>query len=128
MAGMMSEAGGDAPAMPDKVYAIGIMRGTIDSRTPITASEESGEGFAPLSVLDADGERALPVFTTQEKAERGILRFMSEEERTNNPVGAALVDFVLLVEAMEDPPEGSPKIDYIGLDMGEGGQYALLRL
>jgi hypothetical protein len=128
MAGMMGQAGGDAPAMPDKVYAIGIMRGTADYRTPITASEESGEGFAPLSVLDADGERALPVFTTQEKAERGILRFMSEEERTTNPVGAALVDFGLLLEAMGDPPEGAPKIDYIGLDIGEGGQYALLRL
>ena len=48
-------------------------------------------------------------------AERGILRFMSEEERTNNPVGAALVDFGLLLEAMGDPPEGAPKIDYIGL-------------
>ncbi len=128
MAGMMGEAGGDAPAMPDKVYAIGIMRGTADYRTPITASEESGEGFAPLTVLDADGERALPVFTTQEKAERGILRFMSEEERTNNPVGASLVDFGLLVEALGEPPEGAPKIDYIGLDMGEGEQYALLQL
>ena len=128
MTGMMGQAGGDAPAMPDKVYAIGIMRGTADYRTLITASEESGEGFAPLSVLDADGERALPVFTTQEKAERGILRFMSEEERTNNPVGAALVDFGLLVEAIRDPPEGAPKTDYIGLDIGEGGQYALLRL
>ena len=128
MTGMRGEAGGDAPAMPDTVYAIGIMRGTADYRTLITASKESGEGFAPLSVLDADGERALPVFTTQEKAERGILRFMSEEERTTNPVGAALVDFGLLLEAMGDPPEGAPKVAYIGLDMGEGGQYALLRL
>jgi hypothetical protein len=114
--------------IPEEVWAIGILRDTTDHHTPITASEESGLGVAPLSVLDADGERALPVFTTQEKAERGIFHFMSEEERTNYPVGAALVGLGSLLETMEDPPEGAPRVDYIGLDMGEGGQYPLLRL
>ena len=128
MAGMMSEAGGGASVIPDQVYAIGIVRDTADHRTPITVDEEGVVGVAPLSVLDADGERALPVFTTHEKAERGILHFMSVEERTSNPIGVALVDLDSLLEAMAASPEGAPKIDYIGLDMGEGGQYPLSRL
>jgi hypothetical protein len=111
---------------PDKVYAIGIIRDTAAYQTPITT--EDGLGFSPLSVLDADEERAVPVFTTQDKAERAIVRLMSEEERTNNPVGAALVDLDSLLRTMQEAPGDAPRVGYVGLDMGEGGIYPLIRL
>ena len=112
--------------LPEKVYAIGILRRAAGYLTPIR-DEESGLGMAPLTVLDADGERAMPVFTTREKAERGIRQFMSEEERTENRVGAALTDLDTLVRTMADSPEAMPKVDYIGVDMGEGGVYPPIR-
>lgn len=112
--------------LPREVYAVGAVRAGATHETPLSAGE--GIGVAPLTVLDADGERALPVFTTPEKAERGIEHFMTEEERTNNPVGAAAVELEALVETMRRPAEGSPKVDYIGIDMGEGGIYPLIRL
>jgi hypothetical protein len=31
-------------------------------------------------------------------------------------------------QAMADAPAGTPKGDYTGVDMGEGGQYPLIRL
>ncbi len=64
--------------LPEKVYAIGIVRNAAAYETPIKADEVTG--IAPLTVLDADGERALPVFTTRAKAERGILNFMTADE------------------------------------------------
>jgi hypothetical protein len=112
--------------LPEKVYAIGILRRAAGYLTPIR-DEESGLGMAPLTVLDADGERAMPVFTTREKAERGIRQFMSEEERTENRVGAALTDLDTLVRTMADTPETMPKVDYIGVDMGVGGVYPPIR-
>ena len=112
--------------LPEKVYAIGILRRAAGYLTPIR-DEESGLGMAPLTVLDADGERAMPVFTTREKAERGIRQFMSEEERTENRVGAALTDLDTLVRTMADSPEAMRKVDYIGVDMGEGGVYPPIR-
>jgi hypothetical protein len=111
--------------LPDEVWAVGILREEAAYRTPILVNE--GLGLAPLSVLDADGEQALPVFTTREKAERGILHFMSEEERTENTVGAALIDLEELLRAMREAPAEAPKIDYIGVNMGEGGIYPLIR-
>jgi hypothetical protein len=108
--------------LPDKVWAVGILREDAAAyRSPILAGE--GLGLAPLSVLDADGERAVPVFTTRDKAERGILHFMSEEERTENTVGAIRVDLDELLRAMREAPAGAPKVDYIGVNMGEGGVY-----
>lgn len=104
---------------------MGAVRAGATHETPLSAGE--GIGVAPLTVFDADGERALPVFTTPEKAELGIEHFMTEEERTNNPVGAAAVELEVLVETMRRPA-GSPKVDYIGIDMGEGGVYPLIRL
>lgn len=112
--------------VPEKVWAIGIVRDMGAYDAPITTEE--GLGLAPLSVVDADGERAVPVFTTQDKAERGIVHFMSEEERANNTVAAALVDLDDLRRTFAVPPADAPKVDYIGFDMGEGGQYPLIRL
>jgi hypothetical protein len=113
--------------LPEKVYAIGILRRAAGYLTPIR-DEESGLGMAPLTVLDADGERAMPVFTTREKAERGIRHFMSEEERTENAAGAALTDLGSLLETMADSPAAMPKVDYVGVDMGVGGAYTPIRL
>ena len=112
--------------LPDKVWAVGILReGAAAYHSPIIAGE--GLGLAPLSVLDADGERAVPVFTTHDKAERGILHFMSEEERTENTVGAVRVDLDELLRAMREAPTEAPKVDYVGVNMGEGGVYPLIR-
>jgi hypothetical protein len=113
--------------IPEKVWAIGIARPEATHHTPIKVSER--EGLAPLTVVDADGERALPVFTTRDKAERGIVFFMTEEERADGPTATALVGFKDLIRTFrETPPGGLPKVDYIGVDMGEGGVYPLLRL
>jgi type III secretion system (T3SS) SseB-like protein len=113
--------------IPEKVWAVGKVRPLATHRTPIKASK--GEGLAPLTVKDADGERALPVFTTRSKAERGILHFMAEEERTDGPIASVLVSLEDLVKAFRSPqPERVPKVDYIGVNMGEGGIYPLLRL
>jgi hypothetical protein len=122
----MDETIGAATALPGKVWAIGIVRDMPTYDTPITTEE--GLGLAPLSVVDADGDRAVPVFTTQEKAERGILHFMSEEERANHTVAAARVGLEDLVRTFAEPPAGAPKVDYIGVNMGEGDTYPLIRL
>ena len=85
--------------------------------------------MAPLTVEDGDGGRALPVFTTRFKAERGILHFMTEEDRADGPVASVFVGLQNLLETFGGPqPEGVPKVDYIGVDMGEGGVYPLIRL
>jgi hypothetical protein len=119
--------------IPDKVWAVGKVRplgqptNGVYYDTPIRASER--EGLAPLTVLDADGERALPVFTTRFKAERGILHFMTEEERADGPVASVFVRLEDLLKTFGGPqPEGVQKVDYIGVDMGEGGIYPLLRV
>ena len=65
--------------IPEKVWLVGKARPMATHHAPIKAG--GGEGLAPLTVLDPDGERALPVFTTRYKAERGIEHFMSEAER-----------------------------------------------
>ena len=108
--------------VPENVWAIGVDRRETIAHAPVIVGEL---GFAPLSVLDAHGERALPVFTTPAKAEQGMLRFASEE-------GGALLSTVLvgledLLGALREAPPGEPKVDYVGLDMGEGGAYPLIR-
>ena len=116
--------------IPERVWAVGFIRTpeTHLHHHPPIRDEETGAGVAPLSILDTDGERALPVFTTRHKAERGIVHFMTEEERTQNIVGAAIVHLDTLLETMRQAPPGTPAVDYIGVDMGEGGYYPLLRL
>jgi ketopantoate hydroxymethyltransferase len=117
---------------PDEVWAIGIVRDPRDGyRTPITTTDESGNeiGLAPLTILDADGERAMPVYSTRGKAERAIDRFMQEDMKAHH-VGAALLPFETLVETMSQEVAGATKPAYIGVDMlGAGqGQYPLIRL
>jgi hypothetical protein len=114
-----------AATIPDEVWVIGRVRDPATYHTPITTPE--GLGLAPLTVLDADEERALPVFTTRQKAERGLLYLTSEEERSVGPLATALIDLDDLLKAFRVTPEGAPKVDYIGLNMGEGGVYPLLR-
>jgi hypothetical protein len=112
--------------IPAKVWAVGKARDPAAYKTPIKTPQ--GEGLAPLTVLDPDGERALPVFTTRFKAERGILHFMSEEERADGPVASVFISLEDLINTFQGPqPEGVPKVDYIGVDMGEGGVYPLIR-
>ncbi len=119
--------------IPENVWVVGKARPLgrratgVYHDTPIRAS--AGEGLAPLTVLDADGERALPVFTTRAKAERGILNFMTAEEREDGPIASVRVGLGDLVGTFTGPrPEGTPKVDYIGVNMGEGGVYPLIRL
>jgi len=113
--------------LPKDVYVMGIVRDSAIYGTPIR-TQQSGFGLAPLTVLDADGERALPVFTTLRKAERGIRHFMANEDRTRDPVAMALCGLDDLLATMTHAPEGLPRPDYIGIDMGEGGIYPLIRL
>jgi hypothetical protein len=119
--------------IPDNVWAIGKARPLgepvkgVYHDTPIRVSER--EGLAPLTILDPDGERALPVFTTRYKAERGILHFMSEEERADGPIASVFISLEDLIKTFRGrQPEGVPEVDYIGVDMGEGGVYSLVRL
>lgn len=114
--------------LPDKVFAIGVTRDSDPAihQTPIRGGE-GGPGFVPLAVLDADGERAMPVFTTREKAERAIRQYMTEEGHALGPVASALVDLDGLILSLRRTSPGAPKVDYVGVDMGEGGRYAVLR-
>ena len=113
--------------IPQLVWVIGIARDAATHHAPIR-DEKSGTNVAQLAVLDGDGERAIPVFTTHTKAMRGIRHFMTKEERTKTRVGAALVDLGDLLETLRQSPEGTPKVDYIGVDMGQGKPYPLIRL
>ena len=70
---------------------------------------------------------SLPVFTTHRKVERGVRHFTSPEERAGGGVGAAIVNLDELLETLRHAPPGTPKIDYSGVDMDEGGYYPLLR-
>src|SRR4051794_16729862 len=120
--------------IPEKVWAIGKVRDSRSGyRTPIVATDEFGVEvrLAPLTVLDADGERALPVYTTLTKARKGIENHMSDDPQVRGSnIGTALVEFGALFATMRQAVEGDPTVDYIGLDMmGEGrGNYALVRL
>ena len=112
--------------IPERVWAVGLLRDPETYTTPIR-DEETGAGVAPLTVIDTDGERAMPVFTSHEKAERGIRHYMSAEA-SRGRVGAAIVHLDSLLETMRRALPGTPTVDYIGVDMGEGGYYPLLRL
>jgi len=113
--------------VPEKVWVVGKVRPTDTHRTPIEAGE--GQGLAPLTVLDKDGERALPAFTTRLKAEQGILHFMTSEERADGPIASVRILVGELIEVFQGTqPEGVQVVDYIGIDMGEGGMYPLIRL
>jgi hypothetical protein len=48
--------------IPDKAYVIGIIR--PEGEVSPIRDEDSGVGVSPLSIEDADGERAVPTFTT----------------------------------------------------------------
>lgn len=118
---------------PENVWVVGKARplghwaNEVYYDTPIKASE--GEGLAPLTVQDSDGERALPVFTARVKAERGIANFTTAQDREDGPMASVRVGLGELVNTVRgSTPEGTPKIDYIGVDMGEGGVYPLIRL
>jgi hypothetical protein len=113
--------------IPDHVWAIGKARPSAAHQPPIRTRQ--GEGLAPLTVLVPDGERALPVFTTRYKAERGIAHFMTEEDRADGPAASFFISLEDLLKTFGKPqPEGVPRVDYIGVDMGEGGVHPLIRL
>ncbi len=117
--------------IPERVWVIGKVRELGEYSTPIVGIGESGEqvGLAPLAVLDADGERTMPVYSTLDNAHKGIENLMSEEEK-GEAVGCTLVGFETLFETMRQEVEGAPSVAYLGIDMtGEpGGQYAAVRL
>ena len=117
--------------IPRRVWVIGKVRELGEYSTPIVGIGESGEqvGLAPLTVLDADGERAMPVYSTLDNAHKGIENLMSEEEK-GEAVGCTLVEFESLFETMRQEVEGAPSVAYLGIDMtGEPGvQYAAVRL
>ena len=117
--------------IPRRVWVIGQVRELGEYSTPIAGIGETGEqvGLAPLTVLDPDGERAMPVYSTIDNAHKGIENLMSEEEK-GEAVGCTLVEFESLFETMRQEVEGVPSVAYLGIDMmGEpGGQYAAVRL
>ena len=117
-------------SIPEKVWAIGKVRDPNEYNTPIIGTDESGNevGLAPLTILDADGERAMPVYSTPDKAHRGIENLMSEEEK--GEAVCTLVGFESLFRTVRQKVEGAPSVAYLGIDMmGEpGGQYAAVRL
>jgi hypothetical protein len=58
-----------------------------------------------------------------------LLHVMTEEERANGPIASVFVNFEDLIKTFrEQQLEGLPKIDYVGVNMGEGGIYPLIRL
>ncbi|MDQ3833896.1 MAG: hypothetical protein M3315_09730 [Actinomycetota bacterium] len=117
--------------IPKRVWVIGKVRELGEYSTPIAGIGETGEqvGLAPLTVLDADGERVMPVYSTLDNARKGIENLMSEEEKGEG-VGCTLVGFEDLFRTMRQEVEGVPSVAYLGIDMmGEpGGQYAAVRL
>jgi hypothetical protein len=117
--------------IPERVWIIGKIRELGEHSTPIVGIGETGEqvGLAPLTVLDADGERTMPVYSTLDNAHEGIENLMSEEEK-GEAVGCTLVGFESLFGTMRQEVEGVPSVAYLGIDMtGEpGGQYAAVRL
>ena len=117
--------------IPEMVWVIGKSRELGEYRTPIVGIGESGEqvGLAPLTVLDPDGERAIPVYSTLDNARKGIGNLMSEEEK-EEAVVCTLVEFESLFRTMRQKVEGAPSVAYLGIDMtGEpGDQYDAVRL
>jgi hypothetical protein len=111
--------------IPEKVYVIGEGLDPTLHHTPIIGPD--GSGFAPLTVLDADDERALPVFTTLEKAEQGI-RHYEVHDLAGGPVGIVGVEQEGFLRALQESPPEAPRADYVGINMGEGGVYPLIRL
>lgn len=111
--------------IPDEVYVIGVVR-PLGEAGPIRDAD-TGADVSPLSVLDADGERALPAFTTFARAAWGMDNFMSKDDREQSALCVARVELYELIEALEHP-ENVPKVDYVGVNMGEGGAYPLIRL
>jgi hypothetical protein len=118
-------------AIPEMVWVIGKRRELGEHSTPIVGIGEDGErvGIAPLSVLDPDGERAIPVYSTIDNAHKGIENFMSEEEQ-GEAVVCSLVSFGMLFRTMGQKIEEAPSVVYLGIDMtGEPGvQYDAVRL
>jgi hypothetical protein len=112
--------------IPDEAYIIGIIR--PEGEVSPIRDEDTGVGVSPLSILDADGERAVPVFTTHTKAAWGINNLMSKDERAQSAICFARVDLGELLQALRHAPAGTPGVDYIGVNMGEGGTYPLIRL
>ncbi len=117
--------------IPEKVWVVGKVRDPNEYSTPIIGTGESGNevGLAPLTVLDADGERAMPVYSTIDNAHKGIENLMSEEEK-GEAVVCSLIQFGMLFRTMRQKVEGAPSVDYLGIDMmGEPGvQYDAVRL
>ena len=117
--------------IPERVWVIGKVRELGKYSTPIAGIGETGEqvGLAPLTVLDADGERVMPVYSTLDNALAGIENLMSEEEKGEG-VGCTLVGFEGLFRTMRQEVEGVPSVAYLGIDMtGEPGvQYSAVRL
>jgi hypothetical protein len=117
--------------IPDRVWVIGKSRELGKYSTPLVGISEDGEqvGLAPLTVLDSNGERAIPVYSTLDNARKGIENLMSEEEK-GEPVVCTFVEFESLFQAMGQKVEGAPSVAYLGIDMmGEpGSQYAAVRL
>ena len=117
--------------IPEMVWVIGKVRELGEYNTPIMGIGETGEqvGLAPLTVLDPDGERTIPLCSTLDNAHKGIENLMSEEEKGDG-VGCTLVGFETLFQTMRQEVEGVPSVAYLGIDMtGEpGGQYSAVRL
>jgi hypothetical protein len=83
----------------------------------------------PFTIPRSSGRtaRALPVFTTLEKAEQGI-RHYEVHDLAGGPVGIVGVELEGFLRALQESPPEAPRADYVGINMGEGGVYPLIRL
>ena len=117
--------------IPERVWVIGKVRELGEYSTPIVGIGESGEqvGLAPLTVLDPDGERAIPVYSTLD-SKINLQSLTTPKEEKEDAVGCTLVGFESLFQTMRQEVEGVPSAAYLGIDMtGEpGSQYAAVHL
>jgi hypothetical protein len=93
----------------------------------------SGAPFALVAVRYHEAPEEvlgfLWVVVEHEEAHRRLVRVDGPEPRLLAEVGLSNGDGVGgLVKTVADDPEGTPKVEYIGVDMGEVGYYPLMCL
>jgi hypothetical protein len=93
--------------------------------------------LTPMLIPDTNGEVALPVFTTQAKARRGLEAMASVDSRTGTlttsegiAIATTVAAFDKVVALAKAMSEKGVDVDYIGIDMEQGTseKIAILRV
>jgi hypothetical protein len=81
---------GEGATIPERVWVIGKSRELGEYSTLLVGIGETGEqvDLAPLTVLDPDGERAMPVYSTLDNARKGIENLISTTRGSRRYEGA----------------------------------------